>query len=176
MSGTLLKELQHAAWFPPAGEAAADQPLPEDQEVEEEEKKEEDMEMRVFKLALPMRSKKSKEVTRTAMEMILKLRIDGYHVNRIHSDRGHESLGLFESWMKTRGIILTQTSGDDPRANGRAEAVKNQARRVLMHAKVGSEWWPWALRYLNEVFRCQRLDLQPDFPNFLQDVLVRRRR
>ena len=130
MSGTLLKELQRAAWFPPAGEAAADQPLPEDQEVEEEEKKEEEMEMRVFKLALPMRSKKSKEVTRTAMEMILKLRIDGYHVNRIHSDRGHEFLGSFESWMKTRGIILTRTSGDDPRANGRAEAtvkaVKNQ--------------------------------------------------
>ena len=32
------------------------------------------------------------------------------------------------------------------------------------------------MRYLNEVYRCQRLDTQPDFPNFLQEVLVRRRR
>ena len=139
-----------------------------------------DYEIRVFKMALPLRSKKAREVTRVAMEMVLKLKIDGYHVNRIHSDRGHEFLGSFETWMRSRGILLTRTSGDDPKANGRAEvtvkSVKNQLRRILLHAGVDSSWWPWALRYLNEIYRCQRLDKKPEFPRFLQDVLVRRRR
>ena len=139
-----------------------------------------DYEIRVFKMALPLRSKKAREVTRVAMEMVLKLKIDGYHVNRIHSDRGHEFLGSFETWMRSRGILLTRTSGDDPKANGRAEvtvkSVKNQLRRILLHAGVDSSWWPWALRYLNEIYRCQRLDKKPEFPRFLQEVLVRRRR
>ena len=101
-------------------------------------------------------------------------------MNRIHSDRGHEFLGSFETWMRSRGILLTRTSGDDPKANGRAEvtvkSVKNQLRRILLHAGVESSWWPWALRYLNEIYRCQRLDKKPEFPRFLQEVLVRRRR
>ena len=131
-------------------------------------------------MALPLRSKKAREVTRVAMEMVLKLRMDGCHVTRTHSDRGHEFLRSFETWMKSRGILLTRTAGDDPKSNGRAEvtvkSVKNQLRRILLHAEVESSWWPWALRYLNEIYRCQRLDKTPEFPRFLQDVLVRRRR
>ena len=179
------EDLQGPVRRPPVGEAPGDlAPEGPPQEEEEEDKEEkgveqEEAEIRLFKLVLPLRSKKAKEVTRAAMEMILKLKIDGYHVNRIHSDRGHEFLGSFETWMKSRGIILTKTSGDDPKANGRAEVVvksaKNQVRRILLHAEVDSSWWPWALRYLNEVYRCQRLDQAPEFPRFLQDVLVRRR-
>ena len=156
------------------GEAFNDEPPPQDvqeEEIEEERKREGgdveggelqeegQAEIRLLKMVLPLGSKKAKEVTRAAMEMILKLKMDGYHVNRIHSDRGHEFLGSFETWMKSRGIILTKTSGDDPKANGRAEVVvkgaKNQVRRILLHAQVDSSWWPWALRYLNEVYRCQ---------------------
>ena len=72
--------------------------------------------------------------------------MDGYHVTRIHSDRGHEFLGSFETWMKSRGILLTRTAGDDLKSNGRAEvtvkSVKNQLKRILLHAEVGSSWWP----------------------------------
>ena len=81
--------------------------------------------------------------------MVLKLTMDGYYVTRIHSDRGLEFLGSSETWMKSRGILLTRTAGDDPKSNGRAEvtieSVKNQSRRILIHAEVGSFWWPWAL-------------------------------
>ena len=45
---------------------------------------EEETELRVFRMALPMVTKTSKEVTRTTMEFLLKLRADGYHVHRIH--------------------------------------------------------------------------------------------
>ena len=168
------EELQGLIRLPPVGEAFNDEPPPQDvqeEEIEEERKREGgdveggelqeegQAEIRLLKMVLPLGSKKAKEVTRAAMEMILKLKMDGYHVNRIHSDRGHEFLGSFETWMKSRGIILTKTSGDDPKANGRAEVVvkgaKNQVRRILLHAQVDSSWWPWALRYLNEVYRCQ---------------------
>ena len=72
-----------------------------DPEGDEEKSKDEDAyEIRVFKMALPLRSKKAREVTRVAMEMVLKLRMDGYHVTCIHSDRGHEFLGSSETWMK----------------------------------------------------------------------------
>eukprot|EP00435_Cladocopium_sp_Y103_P009390 s5129_g2.t1 len=168
-------EGQSAERLPPVGmvkPSAPSRPPPEDQEEERprdedepedagknpaEEEVKEELEMRVFKLALPLRSKKAKEVTRVAMEMILKLKLDGYQVSRVHSDRGHEFLGTFETWMKSRGIVVTKTSGDDPKANGRAETTVKAV-------------------YLNEVYRCQRLDKAPDFPLFLQDVLVRRRR
>lgn len=55
-----------------------------------EPRSEDDMEIRVFRLALPMLSKKAAEVTKTTMEFILRLRMDGYHVNHIHADQGHE--------------------------------------------------------------------------------------
>lgn len=136
------EDLQGPVRRPPVGEAPGDlAPEGPPQEEEEEDKEEngeegaegeekqkidealeqEEAEIRLFKLVLPLRSKKAKEVTRAAMEMILKLKIDGYHVNRIHSDRGHEFLGSFETWMKSRGIILTKTSGDDPNASSRGQ-------------------------------------------------------
>ena len=41
----------------------------------------------VYRMALPMRNKKSKEVTRTTMELITRLRMDGFYVHQIHADQ-----------------------------------------------------------------------------------------
>ena len=79
----------------------------EDEEVKEE------FELRTFRMAAPMTSKKAEEVTRTTMEFILKLRIDGHYVNRIHSDQGHEFMGYFKRWALQRGIALTKTAGEE---------------------------------------------------------------
>ena len=67
-------------------------------EVEEgkEEKEKEEFETRVFRLAAPMFSKKATEVTRAVMDMMLRLRADGYHIGHIHSDQGHEFQGHFK--------------------------------------------------------------------------------
>ena len=139
----------------------------------------EETELRCFRLCLPMITKTSREVTATVMEFVLRLRADGYHVGRIHSDRGHEFSGEFVRWANTRGIYLTKTPGDDPRANGRAEVtvkqIKEQVRRILRQAEVGARWWPWAVRYVSELNRCQRLDKKPDFPAFMQEVSVKKR-
>ena len=139
----------------------------------------EETELRVFRLGLPMVTKTSREVAKTTMEFVLKLKADGFHVNRIHTDQGHEFGTHFRNWARDRGIIVTRTPGDDPRGNGRAEssvkAVKCQVRKALRQAHVGAEWWPWALRYVGELNRLVRLDKKPDFPRFLQEVRVRKR-
>ena len=136
-------------------------------------------ELRVFRIALPMVTKTSKEVTRTTMEFLLRLRADGYRVHRIHCDRGHEFAGEFKRWANARGIHITRTPGDDPRGNGRAEvtvkAIKTQIRRTLRQAFETSKWWPWACRYVTEINRCVRLDEKPEWPGFLREVRVKKR-
>ena len=83
--------------------------LAEDEEREEAEEKEgqkvavvpsaedekhegppDDFRVEVYRLALHMHCKKPREVTKTVMEMILRLRMDGYNVNQVHTDQGQE--------------------------------------------------------------------------------------
>lgn len=83
------------------------------------------------------------------------LRMDGYHVNHIHTDQGHEFAGHFTTWRRSRGIMLTKTCCE---SNGRAKAtvkrVKTMIRKALYHGGQGSKMWPWACRCVNEVLRC----------------------
>ena len=127
-----------------------------------------------------MYSKKATEVTRVVMDMMLRLRADGYHIGHIHSDQGHEFQGHFKRWCRERGVLLIRTPGDDPRANGRAEtavkSLKTQIRRVLLQAQAEPTWWPWATRYVNELNRAARLAKSPDWPPFLTEVMVRKRK
>ena len=86
--------------------------------MEEDRKKEEgppkDFRIEVYRLALPMQCKKAREVTKTVMEMILRLRMDGYHVNQVHTDQGHEFAGHFMDWCKRRGIAVSKTARRAP--------------------------------------------------------------
>ena len=135
--------------------------------------------VKTFRMAVPMRTKTSKEVTATALEMVLRLRADGFPVSRIHTDCGKEFSGSFKTWMASRGIHHTRTPGDSPQGNGRAELavkmMKSQTRRILFHQGVDATWWPWAVRHLNEVYRSHRRGEIPDWPPFFEAVIVRKR-
>ena len=126
-----------------------------------------------------MITKTAREVSATAMEFVLRLRADGFHIGRIHCDRGHEFEGAFKRWARSRGIYVTKTAGDDPQGNGRAEvavkAIKSQIRRTLRQAGLDSAHWPWALRYVDELNRCVRKGIQPSWPPFYQEVRVKKR-
>ena len=98
-------------------------PPPEKKEGEEELKPG-GFDIKIFRLAAPMITKTAREVTKTAMDFIPKLRMDGFHIGRILSGRGHEFSGVFRKWANSRGIVLTRTPGDDPRANGRVEVPR----------------------------------------------------
>ena len=148
-------------------------------EVPEDENPGDDLEIRVFRLVLPMPSKSAKEIVRAASEMVMRLRADGFHLTRIHSDRGKEFRGKFQAWAESRGILTTRTAGDDPRANGRAEvavqAVKTMLRKALHEAQTEAEYWPMAARYINEVLRYSRRGDKIDFPPFMKPVIARKR-
>ena len=83
----------------------------------------------------PNEAKKAKEAVRVTMDMLLRLRAD------VESNYPY--------------------TGDDPRANGRAEvavnSIKIQIRRVLLQAEANASWWPWATRFVNELNRASRV-------------------
>lgn len=109
------------------GEDEEERPHAEEEEEERpevEEKKDEageerpGMQTRVFRMAIPMKTKTSREVSKVTMEMILRFRVDGFNIERIHSDQGREFAGHFRDWATKRGIHLSRTPGDDPQGNG----------------------------------------------------------
>ena len=157
-------------------DVGVEEPGPDHQNVEEELK---DFKVEVFRVAIPMPSKSAPVVLQTTIEMILRLRANGYPIHRVHTDRGGEFLGHFKRWMTSRSILVTQTPGADPRANGRAEravqSIKQQVRRVLHGAGVDINYWAFATRYVNEVLACHRLARPVDFPQFLAPVQCRKR-
>ena len=152
---------------------------PQRGEQEEIEEKDEDWEIRVFRLAIPLATKKADETLKAAVECVLRLKADGYQVVQIHTDQGHEYYGRFREWCDRRGIILTRTPGDDPQGNGRAEvaiqAITRQVRAALHQSEKGWEWWPMAARHVAETLRSHRTGRKVDFPPFMEEVLVRRR-
>ena len=161
----------------------------EEEEVEEEELPEvmkeeihaekESYILKNFRLAIPLRSKNSKLVAEAAMEMVIRLRADGYHVHHVHADQGHEFSGAFRTWCKNRAIRMTRTPGDSPQSNGRAEAavkaIKTQVRRLLFDSGQGHDKWPWAMRYINELLRAKRIGEALEIPPFYSEVLIRKR-
>ena len=152
-----------------------------EEEAEEEEKEDEvEWETKIFRMLTPIATKRAEETLQVVMEMILRLRADGYWVCQVHTDQGHEYYGQLKSWCLRRGIMVTRTPGDDPQGNGRAEVaiqgVTRLMRASLLQSKVGWEWWPIAARHVNERLRAVRLQDPLVFPPMLEEVLVRKRR
>ena len=150
-----------------------------DGQIPEEERPPDDMEFRVYRLVIPIPHKGSKDTVKGATEMIMRLRADGYHVSRIHTDQGKEFRSRFEEWAKSRGYHVTRTAGDDPQGNGRAEVavqyIKTLLRRSLHEAGQEAEFWPLAARHINEVLHhCRRGD-GVNFPAFMSTVIARKR-
>ena len=90
-----------------------------------------DFKIKTFHLALPMLTKKSLKVTKATIEMVLRLRIDGYTVSRIHSDQGHEFSSQFAAYCRKRRIMLTKTARNEPQANGRAESTIKRIKTMV---------------------------------------------
>ena len=64
----------------------------------------EDFEIKVFRLVTPLPSKAGGVVLQAVIDMILKLRSDGFDVSQVHSDNGGEfTSDAMKRWMKARG-------------------------------------------------------------------------
>ena len=57
-------------------------------------------------------------------------------------------------WAQNRNIVLTKTSGDNYKANGRCEAelgvVKRSIRTVLSAGGFSLTWWPLIAKHVRE--------------------------
>ena len=104
-------------------------------EVGDEEKKVEerqDPEIETLKLGVPLTGKTKEEVLSGIIDLYLKLRMDGYMVHTIHTDQGREFVNRdSKSWMRSRGIIHSTNSGEDPKANGRAERMVGEVKSLM---------------------------------------------
>ena len=161
--------------------------LGEDQEDEEEQEEErEEVHMAVHRMAVPIASRRSEEVLKHIIDFYLMLKADGYEVRQIHSDRAAEFISpKLERWCRERDILQTWSAGAEPQSNGRAERtvqeIKSRVRRLLHAAQVGPEWWPVAVRNVNERLRRERMKVNwngqkfEGIPAFMQEVTVKKR-
>lgn len=137
-------------------------------------------EMKTFRMVVPIPSKSGDVVLQATIDMILKLRLDGFEVFQVHSDNGGEfTSAAMRKWMRTHGYVRTYTGVADPQANGRAEnavqQVKNQVRRLLLQAGMEVNQWPIAARYADEQLRNLRLGRKQKFPPLGKVVLTKKR-
>ena len=156
--------------------------LEEDREdLQEEGEQQEHPKINVFRLCIAMTSKGSKEVLQTINQMYLQLRISGYTVLRVHTDRGGEFRGkLLENWCAVRSIVRSRTAGGSSQSNGRAERsiqeIKARMQRALLQAEMTPKEWPLACKYVHEMERRRWMDKEDrPVPPFGERVLVKRR-
>ena len=141
---------------------------------------EQQAQIQVHRLAFPLPDKRGITILNALIDAYLTLRSEGMFVNQLHSDLGGEFTGAYiEKWCKERCILTTTTPGVSPQTNGRAEravqAMKTETKKILRGAQVGIEWWPIAVRYLNEVWKRNRTEAIGAIPPFMSKVLIRRR-
>ena len=117
---------------------------PQDEKEEEKRAKEAcgpPRPLKVIVMVVPLPDKRGKTVMEGIQHLYIKLKRQGYPIQRLHSDRGKEFLnhGL-RRWCLVREVEKTTTSADSPQENGRAEAcigsLKSKIRRLLKGAEL----------------------------------------
>ena len=134
----------------------------------------------VIRIGVPVAGKSEEAVLAGMIELYLQLRVDGFPVHTIHTDRGREFTGKrARAWMRSRSITQSTTGGEDPQANGRVEKaageIKKRLRRMLHGSNMGPEWWPMAMRYAMETDRLARRGEVKQIPGFAQKILIKKR-
>ena len=134
----------------------------------------------VIRVGVPITGKSQEAVLAGMIEIYLQLRVDGFPVHTVHTDRGREfTSSRARLWMRSRSLVHSTTAGEDPMANGRVEKAvgetKKRLRRMLHGADMGSEWWPMALRYMTETDRMARRGEMKNIPPFGQKILIKKR-
>lgn len=111
--------------------------------------------------------------------MYLQLRMDGYYVKQLHSDRAREfTTRTLQRWCLNRGIYKTTTAGDSPQQNGRAEKAVQTIKAKMRVALLGCGWeaekWALACQHVHNAER-SRMKPMKKVPSLGTSVLVRKR-
>ena len=106
-------------------------------------------------MADPLVSTKDEHVRLAVMRMIVRLRNGGCPVHTFYSDLGRQLVSsTLRAWLTEQTIAFSDTGGEDPQANGRAELavqhMKSHVRRLLKATGFDKKWWPALLRHAAE--------------------------
>jgi len=128
---------------------------------EEDEEARIEPELEVVEVGIPIQGKTKELMLEGVAELYMQLRVEGFPIHTIHTDRGREFVnGRMKSWMRSRSFNHSTNAGEDPKANGRIEravgVIKSRVRRLLHGSKMEVKWWPMALRYAMEKDRLDR--------------------
>ena len=163
-----------------SSEVAVDSSEEGRKELTEEEKKAlDDFDVETFRLAVALPSRAAEVVLEAIIQMYLQLRMDGYYVKQLHSDRAREfTTRTLQRWCLNRGIYKTTTAGDSPQQNGRAEKAVQTIKAKMRVALLGCGWkadqWALACQHVHNAER-SRMKPMKKVPTLGSTVLVRKR-
>ena len=111
--------------------------------------------VRTLRFARVLKSRSSHEIAFHLAVMISRIRPLGFPVTRLHSDRAREIRApRVMQVVSALGVYATQTAGESPQSNGRAENaiswLKRRAKTLLFASHLAVEYWPFAVRYAVE--------------------------
>ena len=94
-------------------------------------------------------------------DIVLYLQSHGLPVYRLHADKGETFSHNIRQWLRDQGIRATWSEPGVPQGNGRAEStvrwVKDQARTLMMSARVPTKLWPTAIEAATAIQRSRVL-------------------
>ena len=139
------------------------------------------VEMDTIYMVYPVRNRRGGDVMLAVQEAVLRLKLLGFPVARLHSDRGSEfaSKGL-RKWLLERDIFHTRSESLVPQTNGAAERgvrwFKTKAKVLLSEANVSLKYWTLAMQHASNRQIYYKLGLsKPPLLPFGTTVMVRRK-
>ena len=139
------------------------------------------MELDTIYMVCPVRARRGGDAMLAIQEAVLRLKLWGYPVARLHTDRGSEfaSKGL-RKWLLDHDIYHTRSEALVPQTNGAAERgvrwFKTRAKVLLDEAKVPLKYWTLAMQHAAHRRIYDRLGLsKPELLRFGAEVFIRRR-
>ena len=139
------------------------------------------VELDTIYMVYPVRARRGGDAMLAIQEAILRLKLWGYPVSRLHTDRGSEfaSKGL-RKWLLDHDIYHTRSESLVPQTNGAAERgvrwFKTRAKVLLDEAKIATKYWTLAMQHAANRRIYDRLGLQsPELLRFGTEVLIRRK-
>ena len=139
------------------------------------------VEMETIYMVYPVRARRGGDVMLAVQEAVLRLKLLGFPVTRLHSDRGSEfaSKGL-RKWLLDRDIFHTRSESLVPQTNGAAERgvrwFKTKAKVLLSEAGVATKCWTLAMQHASNRQIYYKLGLKkPALLPFGTSVMIRRK-
>ncbi|CAE7215197.1 GIP, partial [Symbiodinium necroappetens] len=139
------------------------------------------VEMETIYMVYPIRNKRSGDIMLAIQEAVLRLKLLGFPVARLHLDRGSEfaSKGL-RKWLLERDIYHTRSESLVPQTNGAAERgvrwFKTKAKVLLAEANVAVKYWTLAMQHAanRQIYYKLGISKPPLLP-FGTSVMIRRK-